>query len=91
MCGVVYRTPTKQHCALEWTKTLRRINAHESKRCRLRVKKDSKVLGATAGGEAKEKGTGAEEKKKKTSGTSADAVSLSVPHTASGAEAVKVS
>ena len=32
-CGVVYDTPSRQQSVLEWTKTLRRLNAHESKRC----------------------------------------------------------
>ena len=36
MCGVVYRTPLKKYDLEEWTKTLRRVNAHESKRCRRR-------------------------------------------------------
>ena len=36
MGGVVYRTPLKKYDLEEWTKTLRRVNAHESKRCRRR-------------------------------------------------------
>ena len=36
MCGVVYKTPLKKYDLQEWTKTLRRVNAHESKRCRKR-------------------------------------------------------
>ena len=34
MCGVLYDTPRKDVDRIEWSKTLRRLNAHESKRCR---------------------------------------------------------
>ena len=32
-CGVVYSSPTRDDNQQEWSKTLRRLNAHESKRC----------------------------------------------------------
>ena len=34
MCGVLYCTKTRDADKSEWTKVLRRLNAHESKRCR---------------------------------------------------------
>ena len=37
LCGVVYSSPTRDDDQQEWSKTLRRLNAHESKRC---VKRD---------------------------------------------------
>ena len=33
MCGVLYDSPRKEVDRIEWSKTLRRLNAHESKRC----------------------------------------------------------
>ena len=32
-CGVVYETVSRKVSSAEWTKTLRRLNAHESQRC----------------------------------------------------------
>lgn len=32
-CGTCYSTPRRKDNKVEWTKTLRRLNAHESKRC----------------------------------------------------------
>ena len=34
MCGVLYLTKTREEDKVAWTKVLRRLNAHESKRCR---------------------------------------------------------
>jgi hypothetical protein len=34
MCGVLYLTKTRESDKVAWTKVLRRLNAHESKRCR---------------------------------------------------------
>ena len=33
LCGVVYRSLSRSRSQSEWTKTLRRLNAHESQRC----------------------------------------------------------
>tara|TARA_B110000208_G_scaffold77125_1_gene98818 strand:+ start:146 stop:1726 length:1581 start_codon:yes stop_codon:yes gene_type:complete len=43
-CGVVYETPSRGKSALEWTKTLRRLNAHESQRCPKRREGREKML-----------------------------------------------
>ena len=50
MCGVIYDTPNKEVDRVEWSKTLRRLNAHESKRCRAaRRGADGKLLPAEPG------------------------------------------
>ena len=50
MCGVIYDTPNKEVDRVEWSKTLRRLNAHESKRCRAaRRGADGKLLPAKPG------------------------------------------
>ena len=50
MCGVIYDTPNKEVDRVEWSKTLRRLNAHESKRCRAaRRGADGKPLPAKPG------------------------------------------
>ena len=48
MCGVLYLTKTRDADKVAWTKVLRRLNAHESKRCRKKKPKLSAAAHTTS-------------------------------------------